>query len=126
MAEDWLRVEICTGLQKLVALSLPGQPAMETIELTAASWLEAVEGRAFEQSLDAQRFRLAFRSLLQTSDRWPSPRHLLEALPSRQELKKLPRPEPTPEQCAENLRKIREMLKQAFKPQPQTGDPHDH
>lgn len=79
---DWLLVEIATGLQKLTALSLDRTPAAEMLPGTAHAWLEAVtEGREFKPERDTPRIRAAFRSLATTRETWPAPKHLIDALP---------------------------------------------
>lgn len=108
---DWLLDEVMTGLQKLISLSLANTPAMETIELTAASWMEVLRSQRWSEDQDQWRVQAAFLHLMKDSDRWPAPRNLLDRLPPRQPQKALPAPEMSPEQVAENLRRIREMLK---------------
>lgn len=83
--EQWFMAELATGLQKLISLSLQGTPAMETIQLTAASWAEALWAApiAWHQELDAQRIRQAFSRMMRDIERWPAPKHLLQYLPSR-------------------------------------------
>ncbi|MET4675899.1 MULTISPECIES: hypothetical protein [unclassified Luteibacter] len=68
---------------KLLALSLDGQPAHDVTSGTVAVWVEAVCGdRVWDEQRDLPRFRKAFRTLMTTCDRWPSPRKFLEAMPS--------------------------------------------
>ena len=43
MVADWLRVEVASGLQKLLALRLPGTPPEDAIIGTAEVWLEAID-----------------------------------------------------------------------------------
>ncbi|MEG1971345.1 MAG: hypothetical protein RR101_14630 [Burkholderiaceae bacterium] len=85
MANDWLRAEIATGLQKLLALRLAGTPPEDAIGLTAAVWLEAITGTAiaWDESLDRNRVRRSFLTLTSTCDRWPAPRAFLINLPQR-------------------------------------------
>ncbi|MGE7137918.1 hypothetical protein ACQKIE_09855 [Luteibacter sp. NPDC031894] len=46
-------------------------------------WVEAICcDRVFDEARDAPRFRKAFRTLMTTCDRWPTPKKFLEALPS--------------------------------------------
>ncbi len=94
---EWLENEIIDGMKRLVALALPGHPPAETIQLTAAAWCEALEsaGIDWQCDLDAPRLRAAFRLLMRTMDRWPAPKHLLEALPARPEPLKLAAPPAT-------------------------------
>jgi hypothetical protein len=83
--EQWFMAELATGLQRLISLSLQGTPAMETIQLTAASWAETLWAApiGWDQSLDSQRIASAFVRMMRDVDRWPAPKHLLHYLPSR-------------------------------------------
>lgn len=46
------------------------------------AWREAVcNGREWTRDRDATRFRQAFVNLESTIDRWPQPKHFLEAMP---------------------------------------------
>ena len=80
---EWLLVEIMTGLQKLACLSLDRTPAAEVLPGTAQAWHEALtDGREWDEQRDTQRVEAAFRTLLRTCRRWPSPSEMLDALPS--------------------------------------------
>lgn len=98
----WLRAEVATGLQRLVALGLPGQPPAETIALTAAAWCEALLHTpvAWDQQADAPRLRAAFAALLPLIERWPAPVQLLRHMPARADAPRLPVPQPSPERVA--------------------------
>ncbi len=49
---------------------------------TVAAWQEAIcKDRKFVEKRDTPRFRAAFRTLAQTRETWPAPKHFLEALP---------------------------------------------
>ncbi len=108
MAADWMMREVAAGLQRLVAIALPGQPPAETIALTAAAWCEALEACAiaWDERLDAPRLQAAFRLLLREAERWPAPAQLLRALPARPEPAKLP----PPPMSAERRKMARERL----------------
>jgi hypothetical protein len=109
-AEPWFRAAIAQGLVRLVALSLPGTPPADTIELTREAWIEALWPlRAWDERLDRERIASAFRALMGTCERWPAPAALMRALPPRHEPPKLP--EPPPSEAAR--RRIRELLAQA-------------
>jgi hypothetical protein len=116
VAADWIRAEVVDGLKRLVALSLPGQPPAETIALTAAAWVEALEAApiAWDEELDTPRLRVAFKLLMRECDRWPQPVHLLRALPPRPQRKKLPPPAMSEEQ-KETARSILRELAQKLK-----------
>lgn len=73
---------MATGLQKLSCLSLDRTPAAEVLSGTAQAWMEAItDGRAWDWGRDAERVRIAFRTLARTARRWPAPSEFLEALP---------------------------------------------
>jgi len=107
----WLLDEIVEGMQKLTALALPSHPPAETIDLTALAWLEALEPRNFQEDLDRWRIREAFRQLLRDCDRWPYPKQLIDRLPPRKELARLPPPEIDWERQQANMAKLKAALK---------------
>lgn len=98
----WLRAAVADGLQRLIAIAPPGHPPAETILLTAAAWCEALLAMpvGWDESLDRGRLRRAFAALLIRVDRWPQPKHLIEAMPARAVADRLPRPQPSAEQRA--------------------------
>lgn len=50
---------------------------------TLTVWTEAIcADRVWSEQHDVPRFRKAFRTLMTTCDRWPSPKKFLDALPS--------------------------------------------
>ena len=116
--QQWFVAEIASGLQRLISLSLPGPPAMETIQLTASSWAEVLweSPTDWHAELDQARLPAAFKRMMRDVERWPAPKALLQYLP--------PRPQPTQpllagpqiseEQRKRNLARIRE-LGQLFK-----------
>lgn len=66
----------------MLSLGLDRTPASDVIEVTLGTWHEAITtGRKWEQARDTSRIRAAFVSLAQTSDRWPQPKHFIDALP---------------------------------------------
>lgn len=116
MADDWLSDEIITGLQKLVLLRLPGAPPEDAVVGTVEVWIEALTyRRQWDESLDRPRIRRAFALLCGGSDSWPSPKMLVDGLGCRAPPKALPKPHYPPEKAAENLQKIRDLLKQTNK-----------
>lgn len=96
-APGWMVAEMAEGLQRLVLLRLEGAASADSIAGVAMAWADAmmVTGIAWDEAKDAPRIRMAFRLLSARMDRWPAPRHLLEALPVRPEPRKLPAPPPT-------------------------------
>ena len=110
MSEDkrWLRVEIGTGLQRLLLLRLKDAPPAETIGLTGEVWLEAVSTMniAWDESLDAVRIREAFTRMSQVCEEWPAPKKLFELMPKRPQPKELPPGPVTREEAQEILRTL--------------------
>ena len=79
---DWINRELSTGFQKLLCLSLEGQPAAEVIPGTLATWREVLtSNRVFDEVRDAPRFRSAFSCLCARIRRWPVPADFLDAMP---------------------------------------------
>lgn len=109
---DWLAIELLNGLTKLLSLGLDRTPASDVIEVTVGTWHEAITtGRKFDEARDAPRIRAAFVTLAQTIERWPQPKHFLDAMPRVEqaaisyEVKPLP-----PEEAAQRLADIRRIL----------------
>lgn len=82
------------------------------IEGTALAWCEALtDGREWNQSLDAPRFRRAFVMLARTRTHWPAPLHFVEALPAREQLALSKQPIPAnPARAAAAIADIRRSL----------------
>lgn len=79
---DWILPTLKVGLQKLLCLSLEGQPSADVIGGTLLAWHEVItHRRVFEESRDRTRFEDAFRTLAQRCHRWPTPADFLDALP---------------------------------------------
>lgn len=96
-APGWLVAEMAEGLQRLVLLRLDGAASADSIAGVALAWADAmmVAGISWDEALDAPRLKMAFRLLAARLERWPAPKHLLEALPARPEPLKLPEPPPS-------------------------------
>jgi hypothetical protein len=70
------------GLTQLMSLSLDRTPPADSVQITAATWINATTvGRDWDQQRDTRRIRSAFATLQATSDKWPSPRQFLAELP---------------------------------------------
>lgn len=91
-APQWFRQAVADGLQRLVALSLPGQPPAETIALTKESWIDILWPLRAWQRADAERLQSAVRYMASRIDRWPPPRAVLDHLPPRTTPRALPKP----------------------------------
>ena len=113
MVEKWLEREIARGLQGLIALRLTGAPADDSVTLTLDVWLAAIESLSvnWNEQLDAERVRRAFRTLYRICDRWPAPRLFLDNLGNRDPPKALPPPQISEEQRKKNVALLRELMK---------------
>ncbi len=117
MVEKWLEREIARGLQGLIALRLTGAPADDSVTLTLDVWLAAIESQAvtWNEQLDAERVRRAFRTLYRLCDRWPAPKLFLDNLGNRDPPKALPAP-PIPQDARErNRARLREIMESLAK-----------
>lgn len=117
MVADWLRFEIASGLQKLLALRLMGTPPEDAIVGTAEVWLEAMEhcGVQWVEHFDRERVRRTFQMLFRICDRWPAPKLFLDNLGNRDPPKALPEPPITPEARERNRAKLREIMESLAK-----------
>ena len=113
MVEKWLEREIARGLQGLIALRLTGAPADDSVTLTLDVWLAAIESLSvnWNEQLDAERVRRAFRTLYRICDRWPAPKLFLDNLGNRDPPKALPPPQISEEQRKKNVALLRELMK---------------
>ena len=113
MVEKWLEREIARGLQGLIALRLTGAPADDSVTLTLDVWLAAIESLSvnWNEQLDAERVRRAFRTLYRICDRWPPPKVFLDNLGNRDPPKALPPPPISEEQRKKNVALLRAMMK---------------
>ena len=113
MVEKWLEREIARGLQGLIALRLSGAPADDSVTLTLDVWLAAIESLSvnWNEQLDAERVRRAFRTLYRICDRWPAPKLFLDNLGNRDPPKALPPPPISEEQRKKNVALLRELMK---------------
>ena len=113
MVEKWLEREIARGLQGLIALRLSGAPADDSVTLTLDVWLAAIESLSvhWNEQLDAERVRRAFRTLYRICDRWPPPKLFLDNLGNRDPPPALPPPQISEEQRKKNVALLRELMK---------------
>lgn len=112
MIPDWLHNAVIEGLQKLIALRLPGTPPQDAVAATAAVWLEAIDSprMRWDESLDLPRVQRSFRALFINCDRWPAPKLFIQHLGIRDPPLALPEPPMTPEQRARNRERLRELV----------------
>jgi len=84
----------------------------DTLPDVATAWTAAfrLSNQALSESVDAPRFRAAFKALLPKVREWPAPAEILDLLPNRPPQRVIDEgPTVTPEQRAENLRLLREL-----------------
>lgn len=78
----WLQNQVIDGLQRLMALRLPGSPSEDMVVGTARVWLEAISfNRVLERERDSFRLRTAFTLLCRDCRQWPAPADLISRLP---------------------------------------------
>jgi len=113
VVEKWLEREIARGLQGLIALRLSGAPADDSATLTLDVWLAAIESLSvnWNEQMDAERVRRAFRTLYRICDRWPAPKLFLDNLGNRDPPPALPPPQISEEQRKKNVAQLRELMK---------------
>jgi hypothetical protein len=112
MIADWLRAEVITGLQKLLALRLPGTPPQDAVTGTAQVWLEAIDqpGICWDEALDKPRVLRAFKALFANCERWPVPKNFMQHLGNRDPPRALPPPPMTREEIERNRERVRELV----------------
>ncbi|WP_205957717.1 hypothetical protein [Pseudoxanthomonas winnipegensis] len=91
---------------------------------TANAWTDAItDGKAWDEQLDAPRFRRAFVTLSKIVKRWPAPAEFLEALPPREQLALTKQPiKADPERAAKHIAEIERTLRRI----PGAGERIDH
>ena len=112
-SNEWLLIEILTGIQKLSCLSLDRTPATEVLEGTARTWFESLtHNRQWDSERDAERVASAFMTLAARSKRWPCPAEFLESLPPAVPLLQIAREKKPASQEVRNaaLRRLKTML----------------
>lgn len=110
-APGWLVSVVAEGLQRLTLLRLDGCPPADAIEGVAMAWVDALmlQPIAWDEALDRERVRMAFRRAAAHARRWPVPVELMELMPPRPERAKLAPPPPDERQRAQALRMIEEL-----------------
>ena len=116
--------EIVTGLRLLLLLRLEGTPAKDTITMVGKTWIIAFFRLKtnWTEEKDRWRIREAFEkytSQVKSTDRWPTPRQIIDLLPPRIPPLMLNKPERTPEEIetklkerSENRKKLQPILEQ--------------
>jgi hypothetical protein len=82
---NWLRNEIIEGIQRLTALRLRNCPGTDLLPGTVEVWFDVISSRpvTWDQRLDSERIKTAFRELCATIDHWPTPADLIRVMPPR-------------------------------------------
>lgn len=106
----WLRLELGSAFQQLVALALPGTPAVELLTVTAEMWWMALAEMDLNEEQDRQRIRKGFSLLFTSLRQWPQLVDLIDKLPNRP-----PKPaavvvEQTEEQRADGKARLQDIL----------------
>lgn len=111
---QWFRDEIFAGLARLLVLRLPSAPWEDEAEYTQQTWIEVLWDApiGWDGELDTGRLRAAFARLARDADRWPTPRQLLQAMPSRPQQPRLPKPPMSEAQRRRNQRRLAEMMRE--------------
>lgn len=88
----WLDNLIIEGIQRLLILRLKNSPALDTINPLIDTWVYVFKAQAVDwnETLDTPRIRKAFLHCAGKVDEFPSPRTVLQYLPSRNNVLKLP------------------------------------
>jgi hypothetical protein len=88
----WLDNLIIEGIQRLLILRLKNSPALDTINPLIDTWVYVFKAQAVDwnEALDTPRIRKAFLHCAGKVDEFPSPRTVLQYLPSRPDVLKLP------------------------------------
>lgn len=107
--DGWLRMEIGTAFQQLVALALPGAPAVEMLPATAEMWLLLMGDMGLDEEIDRPRIAKAFRLLYTHLKQWPQLADLIANLPPRPQKAKAT-PQRTEEQHADGAARLQDIL----------------
>jgi len=110
----WIARIVGTGMMKLRALHLSGQPAAEQLPITAELWCDVLRDLNLVEDFDVPRLETAFNRLLRTVTEWPQPADLIESMPRRDPVRRDPRevniePERTDRETASMREAIDEM-----------------
>lgn len=106
----WLRLEIGSAFQQLVALALPGAPAVEMLPATAEMWWLSLGEMELTEEIDRPRIRKGFNLLFTCLRQWPQPVDLIEKLPTRPKQQAQAPAEQTDKQRADGAARLREIL----------------
>lgn len=105
----WLRQLIGGGFQQLVALALPGAPAVEMLPTTAEMWLLIMADMELVEEIDQPRIAKAFKLLFVTLKEWPQLADLIAKLPPRPQQTAAPAPR-TEQQHADGAARLKDIL----------------
>lgn len=116
----WLGEIVKYHMQRLRLLNLDGAPAGVVMGEVTRVWAETIAACHVNanEHIDGPRLHEAFLYLMQTSERWPAPKHLLKAIPPRPQPQALPAPTIAPEKRAQILAQLAD-LRASFDKTPQ-------
>ena len=125
----WLGEIVKRHIERLKLLRLEGEPLAEAMGEVTRIWGETLAAHQnWDRARDTPRLHRGFVILTATSERWPAPAHLLQALPviPPQPCLPPPLPEMSEEKRRQNLRRMAELfgsLKKKSPPRPNTRTP---
>lgn len=104
---------LVAGLQRTLAMRLPGHPPADTVDGMFQAWIAAFNALpiAWDDARDVPRLERAFALFWGQAEKWPTPKMVIDCLP--------PVPPPpaleyrrtwTPEETARNRQRLTEML----------------
>ncbi len=121
---------LISGLQRTLAMRLPGHPPADAADGMFQAWIAAFNALpvAWEDARDVPRLEQAFALLWGRADKWPTPKMLMDCLP--------PAPLPPPalvhkkvwsdEELARNKQRLAGIMAVlAAKMEPTKGNEHD-
>lgn len=115
----WLRLEIGAAFQQLVALALPGAPAVEMLPATAEMWLLIMADMDLDEEIDRPRIKKAFGLLYTHLRQWPQLADLIANLPPRPQKVQAPPPR-TEQQHADGAARLKDILDNLGKDEEET------
>lgn len=118
-APFWFSDAVVTGMQKLLPLSLAGQPPADAIDIAAKSWVNALwhHKTIWWDKEDIERIKSTFDALCCQCERWPTPALFVKNLQKRQEAEAAPLMSVEQKQAigSKNLKAIRQQLNLSYR-----------
>jgi|GEM_PF-706089 hypothetical protein len=105
---------LISGLQRTLAMRLPGHPPADAVDGMFQAWIAAFDALpiAWDDERDVPRLEQAFALLWAQAERWPIPKMLIACLPPAPPPPMLDAPKKvwTPEEIARNKKRLAEMM----------------